>query len=677
MNIGNLQRMPDIFLSYSREDLPTARLYAEAFEREGLTVWWDQTLNPGEAFDEVTEKALLEAKAVVVLWSKHSVASRWVRAEATQANDNKTLVPVMIEPCKRPIMFELTHTANLTAWRGDSGAKEWQDFVSGIRRVVGSGSPEVTRKLPPAPQAAAHGRPAWRMVAAAGAVLLVAGAAWWVLGRHSGESPAGAATKEVTLAVLPFANLSSDPEQDYFSDGLTEEVLDHLAQVKDLRVTARTSSFSFKGKNEDIRVIGQKLGVSNLLEGSVRKSGNRLRITAQLIRSQDGTHLWSQTYERELADVFAVQEKIAQDVTQALSITLDVGESSRARGGTTNLEAYDKYLRAREIDRAGRGKPGFLQAAQLYRDAATLDPGFFRAWLGLYDELGNSLVYLPERAAQLRIEMKGVRERLEAIAPKDWRVQALRAAEYTAQRKWVQSMDAINSLLASAPASGLDDLSFVGPTLGALGRMQDWAALSERYTQPDPLSLNASYARQIGLFISGHLEESAAEYERSKGLEGDRTFVDYMAVFVALADKNADPARIRNQFRVYLRHETGPTALDRALAENLDNRAAARAAIRHAFDTFTGTDSYSMVAIALYADDFDDKDLALIAYRRAFIDMQAIQLPFIWSPSRTGLRADPRFKDLVRELGFVDYWRASGNWGDYCKPVGKDDFECH
>ena len=111
--------MPDIFLSYSRDDQTTARLFAEGFEREGFSVWWDATLNPGEAFDQVTEKALREAKAVVVLWSKKSVDSRWVRAEATQANESKTLVPVMIEPCKRPIMFELTHTADLSQWTGE------------------------------------------------------------------------------------------------------------------------------------------------------------------------------------------------------------------------------------------------------------------------------------------------------------------------------------------------------------------------------------------------------------------------------------------------------------------------------------------------------------------------------------------------------------------------------
>ncbi|MEJ0006012.1 MAG: toll/interleukin-1 receptor domain-containing protein [Steroidobacteraceae bacterium] len=128
--------MADIFLSYNREDQATARRFADGFEREGFSVWWDATLRSGEAYDEVTEQALRDAKAVVVLWSKQSVISRWVRAEATLADRNKTLVPVMIEQCQRPIMFELTQTADLSAWSGDTSAGAWQAYVADVRRFV-------------------------------------------------------------------------------------------------------------------------------------------------------------------------------------------------------------------------------------------------------------------------------------------------------------------------------------------------------------------------------------------------------------------------------------------------------------------------------------------------------------------------------------------------------------
>jgi hypothetical protein len=131
--------LPDIFLSYSRrDDSAAARRFAEAFVAEGFDVWWDTELKPGDAFDDVIEQRLREAKAVVVLWSKSSAASRWVRAEATLADRSRTLVPAMIEPCERPIMFELTQTADLSHWRGDAGDKSWQGFLRDVRRMVGA-----------------------------------------------------------------------------------------------------------------------------------------------------------------------------------------------------------------------------------------------------------------------------------------------------------------------------------------------------------------------------------------------------------------------------------------------------------------------------------------------------------------------------------------------------------
>ena len=238
--------MPDIFLSYSRDDQETARRFAEGFERAGLGVWWDVTLRSGEAYDQVTEKALEEARAVVVLWSKKSVNSRWVRAEATQADRNSSLVPVMIEPCKRPIMFELTHTADLSSWSGDPDDKAWQALLSDVRRFVARGAPGL--ELP------AEDRQTNARVQDASAAM-------------------GPAVERVpSIAVLPFANMSGDKEQEYFSDGLAEEIINALTQIPGLKVIARTSAFAFKGQNTDIRRIAETLGVANILEGSVRRS---------------------------------------------------------------------------------------------------------------------------------------------------------------------------------------------------------------------------------------------------------------------------------------------------------------------------------------------------------------------------------------------------------------------
>ena len=340
--------MPDIFLSYSRDDQATARRFAEAFEREGLRVWWDVTLNPGEAYDQVTEKALREAKAVVVLWSKKSVDSRWVRAEATTADRNKTLVPVMIEPCLRPIMFELTHTADLCNWTGDVNDPAWRAYLAGVRRFVEKGAPGL-------------GIPAEHR----SANLPV---------REASGTKGSAVGRLPSIAVLPFANMSGDKEQEYFSDGLAEEIINALAQISGLRVIARTSAFAFKGQNTDIRRIAETLGVDHVLEGSVRRSGNRIRVTAQLITATDGTHLWSERYDRELADVFAVQDEISAAISEALKVRLSPQSAAKPRY-TPALPAYEALLKARHFHWKVSAE-SMEQAKLFYEQAIALDPQF-------------------------------------------------------------------------------------------------------------------------------------------------------------------------------------------------------------------------------------------------------------------------------------------------------------
>ena len=212
-----LTLMPDIFLSYSRDDQPTARLFAAGFERAGFSVWWDQTLRSGENYDQVTERALRDAKAVVVLWSRKSVDSRWVRAEATQADRNGTLVPVMIEPCNRPIMFELKHTAELAHWKGDPGDPAW-------RALLGDAAQFVTKETPGAAPALAS-RPIARRniwhgtaITAIGiAVLLIACAGVWTTGAPmDGETCASRWAATISSAVRrmdfePSAHQTNDP----------------------------------------------------------------------------------------------------------------------------------------------------------------------------------------------------------------------------------------------------------------------------------------------------------------------------------------------------------------------------------------------------------------------------------------------------------------------------------
>lgn len=209
------------------------------------------------------------------------------------------------------------------------------------------------------------------------------------LGSGEYSSLSKVASSKPSIAVLPFSNMSADPENEYFSDGLTEELLNVLARSPELKVTGRTSSFAFKGKQEDLRGIGQKLGVGTILEGSVRKAGNRVRITAQLVNTADGFHLWSETYDRVLDDIFAVQDEIASAVSKAMHVKL-VGVSTTKR--TVNPECYALILRA-DHSQLLMTKESLSVALELYNKAVKVDPGEVRAWAGLSVTCGSRIAY--------------------------------------------------------------------------------------------------------------------------------------------------------------------------------------------------------------------------------------------------------------------------------------------
>ncbi|HXC60828.1 MAG TPA: TIR domain-containing protein [Steroidobacteraceae bacterium] len=335
--------MPDIFLSYNREDQPKARRFAEALQRQGLDVWWDTELRSGEAYDQVTEKALREARAVVVLWSARSVESRWVRAEAALALRLGTLVPAMIAPCERPIMFELTQTADLCHWQGDENDPAWLAFVADVNRFIGA-------------DAAARPR------------------------RDSSRAAAPVAPGKPSVAVLPFANLSGDAEQGYFSDGISEDIINDLGKVSALWVAARNSVFTFKDRHVDVRDAARQLGVSHVLEGSVRRAGDRVRITAQLIDGATGGQVWAERFDRNFSDIFALQDEISQSIVKALKLKL-LPEEKRAieHRGTANSQAYELYLKARQYYISGNERHDEL-IVRLCRRAIEIDPSYAHAW---------------------------------------------------------------------------------------------------------------------------------------------------------------------------------------------------------------------------------------------------------------------------------------------------------
>ena len=335
----------DIFISYNREDQAIARHFAEAFVDAGLTVWWDVTLSSGDAYDQVTEQALKSAAAVVVLWSPRSVVSRWVRAEATVADRNGTMVPVTVDACERPIMFELTQTADLAHWQGDRQDDAWLALLADIRRRIAQRAPllgTATEAVAATPTAAEPGKP--------------------------------------RVVILPFVNMSGDAEQEYFSDGVTEDIITDLGHVAALSVVSRSAAFSYKGKTVSAANIAQALKVSHILEGSVRKAGDRVRITAQLLDAASDEQIWAERFDRTLDDIFAIQDEISVAVAAALKLHLAPAEKRAITNRpTANAEAYELFLMARQFERSGseRMKPLIVRICQR---VVELDPSFAPAW---------------------------------------------------------------------------------------------------------------------------------------------------------------------------------------------------------------------------------------------------------------------------------------------------------
>ena len=377
---------PTVFISYASQDAAVANSIVENLEQHGLRCWLaPRDVKPGALYADAIVRAINEANAVVLVLSTSSVASSHVGREVERAGSkHKRIIGFRIDAA--PLSAELEYFLSNSQWI-DVPAIGMPAALAKVAEAAAQGSGQTV--------AANHVASARPLARTGGKAKLIAGAAVVVsvgvavvLGVHfSSQShrvaqPAAAvAITDKSIAVLPFVDLSEKHDQEYFSDGLAEELIDVLTRVRELRVPARTSSFAFKGKAATIGEIARTLAVTHVLEGSVRKSGERLRITAQLVRADTGFHLWSQTYDRDVRDIFAIQGDIAQAVVEQLKITL-LGSVGGAPKQTTSTEAHNLYLQARNLtDRDTQ--TALDQAVTLYQRALEVDPNYAPAWAWL------------------------------------------------------------------------------------------------------------------------------------------------------------------------------------------------------------------------------------------------------------------------------------------------------
>jgi adenylate cyclase len=313
-----------------------------------------------------------------------------------------------------------------------------------------------------------------------------------------------------SIAVLPFVNMSGDKENEYFSDGLTEELLNALARIKELKVIGRTSSFAFKGKNTDLREIGQKLGVAHILEGSVRKAQNRVRITAQLIKTENGYHMWSATFDRELDDIFAIQEEIATRVARELTSTLLGGSTNQlVRLGTSNTQAYEAYLRGRYIFTRSPDDPQVQENAhQLFQNALDLDPHFTLAWYGQFLVLNfrqrGGIVEFQQGATELR----NLAEQMIAMDPELPESYVALGRIALVQMQWAEAEAAYNQALVLSPGH-LDALSSQATLMSILKRHGEALEYALKAKARDPLHIAVQSSLSFVYSQMGRCNEAA------------------------------------------------------------------------------------------------------------------------------------------------------------------------
>lgn len=384
-------------------------------------------------------------------------------------------------------------------------------------------------------------------------VLLVLALGFFVVDRfvlapkRAAEAPVAADAQAVarSIAVLPFVNMSADQEQEYFSDGMTEELLNALAKVPGLEVTARTSVFSLKGKQKDVREIGKLLGVAYVLEGSVRKAGDEVRITAQLIRADNGFHLWSQTYDRKLEHVFDLQAELAGAIAEALKLPLGMGgDAALVSERSTDSRAYGLYLQARAAYRA-RGA-GVKQSIELYRQALERDPKFAPAWAGLASSLAVLPWYVPTEdrklAPDFMREAEAAGKRALELSPDLPQGHIALGTVYNFQWQWRLAEQRLRRALELAPND--PEAHFVmSDWLAAMGRREEALQSAERAVALDPLVPIFMNAKGNMLRLNGREFDAIAVREAARALAPDLLLTNNNLLTSYLMTRQFDKAR--------------------------------------------------------------------------------------------------------------------------------------
>ncbi len=468
----------------------------------------------------------------------------------------------------------------------------------------------------------------------------------------SGFAPSTA--EPVTVAVLPFANLSSDQDGEFFADGITEEIINALAQIRNLRVVARTSAFSFKGKQVDLRAVGATLNAGTLIEGSVRKSGDRVRIVAQLINAADGYHIWSERYDRELQDIFEVQDEIARTIADRLKVTLGPEKAEPlVRSETRDLEAYQFYLKGR-FHWNKRSADGLQKAIEYFQQAVGRDPSYAVAYAGLAD--AYNMISFRNVMAPHAIMPKAKAAAVKALELDANRAEAhvsLAYASFTYDRDWPAAAMHFERAKALNPAYVMGH-AFYPLYLSSRGRSAESISVAKRALELDPAAAAVSHVLAVQLYLARFFDQAVQQCQQT--LELDPGYEPAYAVLgqVYSLTGKYEEAVIEFEKSVAVTRRSSWALAQLGYARARSGARSQTMEIIAELDTTSKGSFVPALCFALVYAGLEEADQAFAWLAKSSDErhnrLAYIKVEALWDP----LRSDPRFADQLRAFGIPD-----------------------
>jgi TolB-like protein/Tfp pilus assembly protein PilF len=635
-----------VFISYARVDRPRLEPLGDALTAHGYAVWWDVNIPGGATFAREIETALREADAVVVAWSRDSVSSDWVRDEAALGRDLHRLAPIVLDDSLPPLGFGQYQVVDFSKWDGKPDAREVGRLIHAIDRLCDQAGSVAAMTETSSPRTR-RARPSRRaiLIAVAVAVPVAVGGAW-LAWRGVGSAPEA---PPHSIAVLPFANLSGDPSQVYFSDGLAEELRGALARVGSLQVAARASSNAFRNAHQDISAIARKLGVAFVLDGSVQRSGDVVRVSVQLTDAATRFERWSQTYDRPMRDVFAIQSEIANLVADALEVKV-LGPSTHGAslGGTTNPAAFDHFLRGRHIYDLSGDEATFRQALAEFDAAVAADPAYAAAQAARARALiaiGNQFA---AGQAMRALYTKGLRaaEKAVLLAPDLAASQSsLGFARFTGALD-VRGATAPYERSWSLGQGDADILSGFGAFATSAGKFDQAMTALTHATVLDPLNPRVDITLGACLYGARRYDEAILKTRAALALNPTAGFAHYAIGNCLVLQGKAAEARAE-----YLAEplEVNRLAGVAIAAKALGDEASSQAALAK----LTALGDNALYQRAEVQSRFGKLDAALDTLEQAYAAGDSGLTYLRNDPMLDSLRQQPRFTRLLDRIGFV------------------------